>query len=166
VLRIRKNLQTAGRTNRKLTITRICLDLIDILKSRGGEAVPPFPCTGRPADERPRGDTFGSGVRRRDLPAMNETTRFIPEHRRQQHKGRNQFRGDELRRRREDQQVEIRKQKKAENLAKRRNLEGRFQEWNRDDDEGAGSSGSDDENEAFNSAVLCSSPPFYLLVGC
>ena len=118
----------------------------------------------RAADERPRCDTFGSGVRRRDLPAMSETTRFIPEHRRQQHKGRNQFRGDELRRRREDQQVEIRKQKKEESLAKRRNLESRFQEWNRDHGEGAESSDSDDENEAVNRAVLLAL--FYLFVGC
>ena len=32
------------------------------------------------------------------------------------------FKGDELRRRREEQQVEIRKQKREENLSKRRNL--------------------------------------------
>jgi importin subunit alpha-6/7 len=83
---------------------------------------------------------------------MSEANRYIPEHRRQQHKGRNQFRGDELRRRREDQQVEIRKQKKDENLAKRRNLEGRFHEWNN----AAGvASDSDDENEAMNRTVRC-----------
>jgi hypothetical protein len=53
---------------------------------------------------------------------MADTTRFVPEHRRQAYKGKNLFKGDELRRRREEQQVEIRKQKKDENLAKRRNL--------------------------------------------
>jgi importin subunit alpha-6/7 len=53
---------------------------------------------------------------------MEDTTRFVPEHRRQTYKGKNLFKGDELRRRREEQQVEIRKQKKEENLAKRRNL--------------------------------------------
>jgi hypothetical protein len=53
---------------------------------------------------------------------MADTTRFVPEHRRQTYKGKNLFKGDELRRRREEQQVEIRKQKKDENLAKRRNL--------------------------------------------
>jgi Importin beta binding domain len=53
---------------------------------------------------------------------MADTTRFVPEHRRQAHKGKNLFKGDELRRRREEQQVEIRKQKKEENIAKRRNL--------------------------------------------
>lgn len=53
---------------------------------------------------------------------MADSTRFVPEHRRQTYKGKNLFKGDELRRRREEQQVEIRKQKKDENLAKRRNL--------------------------------------------
>ena len=53
---------------------------------------------------------------------MADTTRFVPEHRRQTYKGKNLFKGDELRRRREEQQVEIRKLKKEENLAKRRNL--------------------------------------------
>jgi importin subunit alpha-6/7 len=53
---------------------------------------------------------------------MSDNTRFVPEHRRQTHKGKHLFKGDELRRRREEQQVEIRKQKKDENLAKRRNL--------------------------------------------
>jgi importin subunit alpha-6/7 len=52
----------------------------------------------------------------------DESNRYVPEHRRQAYKGKNLFRGDELRRRREEQQVEIRKQKKDENLAKRRNL--------------------------------------------
>ena len=81
---------------------------------------------------------------------MSDTSRYIPEHRRQQHKGRNQFRGDELRRRREDQQVEIRKQKKEENLAKRRNLDLRIQEW----DGGSGdTSESDDDNGSLNRKV-------------
>ena len=53
---------------------------------------------------------------------MADTTRYVPEHRRQTYKGKNLFKGDEVRRRREEQQVEIRKQKKEENLAKRRNL--------------------------------------------
>ena len=81
---------------------------------------------------------------------MSDNSKFIPEHRRQQHKGRHQFRGDELRRRREDQQVEIRKQKKEENLAKKRNLETRVQEW-----EGASgdTSESDDETGALNRKV-------------
>lgn len=48
--------------------------------------------------------------------------RYIPEHRRTQFKAKNTFKPDELRRRREEQQVEIRKAKREENLAKRRNL--------------------------------------------
>jgi len=81
---------------------------------------------------------------------MSDASRYIPEHRRAQHKGRNQFRGDELRRRREDQQVEIRKQKKEENLAKRRNLDLKIQEW---DDSQGDVSDSDDENSLLNKKV-------------
>lgn len=51
--------------------------------------------------------------------------RFIPEHRRTQFKAKNTFKPDELRRRREEQQVEIRKAKREENLAKRRGIGGR-----------------------------------------
>ena len=58
----------------------------------------------------------------KQLVTMSDNTRFVPEHRRTTYKGKNLFKGDELRRRREEQQVEIRKQKKEENLAKRRNL--------------------------------------------
>lgn len=47
--------------------------------------------------------------------------RYVPEHRRTNFKNRGQFRADELRRRREEAQVEIRKAKRDENLAKRRN---------------------------------------------
>lgn len=48
--------------------------------------------------------------------------RYIPEHRRTQFKAKGTFKQDELRRRREEQQVEIRKQKREENLAKRRGI--------------------------------------------
>src|SRR4051794_31975448 len=48
--------------------------------------------------------------------------RFIPEHRRTQYKAKNTFKPDELRRRREEQQVEIRKARREENLAKRRGI--------------------------------------------
>lgn len=51
--------------------------------------------------------------------------RYIPEHRRTTFKAKNTFKPDELRRRREEQQVEIRKQKREENLAKRRGITGR-----------------------------------------
>ncbi|KAH0306130.1 ARM repeat-containing protein, partial [Aureobasidium melanogenum] len=48
--------------------------------------------------------------------------RYIPEHRRTTFKAKNLLKPDELRRRREEQQVEIRKQKREENLAKRRGI--------------------------------------------
>ena len=51
--------------------------------------------------------------------------RYIPEHRRTQFKAKNTFKPDELRRRREEQQVEIRKAKREENLAKRRGITGK-----------------------------------------
>lgn len=51
--------------------------------------------------------------------------RYIPEHRRTTFKAKHTFKPDELRRRREEQQVEIRKQKREENLAKRRGIAGR-----------------------------------------
>lgn len=82
--------------------------------------------------------------------------RYIPEHRRTQFKARNQFRPDELRRRREEQQVEIRKQKREENMAKRRGVQTR--------DGGVGVGGmaaateSDDEASAIESEV---SFPFF-----
>lgn len=48
--------------------------------------------------------------------------RYIPEHRRTQFKAKHTFKPEELRRRREEQQVEIRKAKREENLAKRRGI--------------------------------------------
>jgi hypothetical protein len=87
--------------------------------------------------------------------------RYIPEHRRTQYKARNQFRPDELRRRREEQQVEIRKQKREENLAKRRGIQTR--------DGGIGVGGgmaaaeSDDEASAIESEV-CDMTYFLLLL--
>ncbi len=50
--------------------------------------------------------------------------RYIPEHRRSNFKAKGTFKPEELRRRREEQQVEIRKAKRDENLAKRRGLTG------------------------------------------
>ncbi|KAK9382437.1 armadillo-type protein [Kockiozyma suomiensis] len=52
----------------------------------------------------------------------DSTSRFVPEHRRTNFKNKGHFRADELRRRREEAQVEIRKAKREESLAKRRNL--------------------------------------------
>ncbi|KXX76519.1 Importin subunit alpha-1 [Madurella mycetomatis] len=48
--------------------------------------------------------------------------RYIPEHRRTQFKAKSTFKPEELRRRREEQQVEIRRAKREENLAKRRGI--------------------------------------------
>jgi importin subunit alpha-1 len=50
------------------------------------------------------------------------TNKFIPEHRRTNYKAQGVFKPDELRRRREEQQVEIRRNKREENLAKRRGI--------------------------------------------
>lgn len=51
--------------------------------------------------------------------------RYIPEHRRTHFKAKGTFKPEELRRRREEQQVEIRRAKREENLAKRRGIAGR-----------------------------------------
>jgi hypothetical protein len=76
--------------------------------------------------------------------------RYIPEHRRTQFKAKNTFKPDELRRRREEQQVEIRRQKREENLAKRRGIQ-------RGDGQisigGLGSADSDDEGGTIESEV-------------
>lgn len=86
------------------------------------------------------------------LKSSTMAERYIPEHRRTQFKARNQFRPDELRRRREEQQVEIRKQKREENMAKRRGVQ--------TSDGGIGVGGamaagaeSDDEASAIESEV-------------
>ena len=68
---------------------------------------PPPPTSLHPAPQRLRPVTMAD--------------RYIPEHRRTTFKAKNLLKPDELRRRREEQQVEIRKQKREENLAKRRN---------------------------------------------
>lgn len=87
----------------------------------------------------------------RFLSTITMAERYIPEHRRTQFKAKNQFKPDELRRRREEQQVEIRKQKREDNLAKRRGIQTR--------DGGIGVGGmnaateSDDEASAIESEV-------------
>ena len=81
--------------------------------------------------------------------------RFIPEHRRQ-YKAKGQFKPDELRRRREEQQVEIRKQKREENLAKRRNLA----ITSPTPHSGLTGVDSDDENAATESQVSICLTPF------
>ena len=91
--------------------------------------------------------------------------RYIPEHRRTQFKAKNTFKPDELRRRREEQQVEIRRQKREENLAKRRGIQ-------RGDGQigvgGLGAPDSDDEgvaNEGEVCAVQSAKSP-WLIVYC
>lgn len=76
--------------------------------------------------------------------------RYIPEHRRTQFKAKSTFKPEELRRRREEQQVEIRKAKREENLAKRRGI------GTGDDRPGASlgaAPDSDDENPPSESQV-------------
>lgn len=70
--------------------------------------------------------------------------RYIPEHRRNNFKAKNQFKPDELRRRREEQQVEIRRQKREENLAKRRGIQ------RADGEVGVGFAGADSDDEVSN----------------
>jgi hypothetical protein len=65
--------------------------------------------------------------------------RYIPEHRRN-FKAKTAFKPDELRRRREEQQVEIRKAKREESLAKRRNMAVEQTAAADSDDEGANES--------------------------
>jgi hypothetical protein len=83
--------------------------------------------------------------------------RYIPEHRRTQFKAKNTFKPEELRRRREEQQVEIRKAKREENLAKRRGI-GTGE--NRPGASLGAAPDSDDENPPTESQVCCC--PFLL----
>jgi hypothetical protein len=89
--------------------------------------------------------------------------RYIPEHRRTQFKAKSSFKPDELRRRREEQQVEIRKQKRDENLAKRRGI------LTRDGQIGVGGPGgvaavSDSEDETGVVETEVCSPSFFLCI--
>jgi hypothetical protein len=86
--------------------------------------------------------------------------RYIPEHRRTAFKAKGAFKPDELRRRREEQQVEIRKAKREENLAKRRGIgSGR-------DAPGASlgaAPDSDDEGGNIETQVSSSAPALFTL---
>ncbi|CAK9441724.1 uncharacterized protein LODBEIA_P55920 [Lodderomyces beijingensis] len=75
------------------------------------------------------------------------TERFVPEYRRTNFKNKSRFQSDELRRRRETHQVDLRKQKREEVLAKRRN----FQHDTNDSE----------EEEEFNLAVNNDENQFY-----
>jgi len=72
------------------------------------------------SDRYSRDNTLNTNHNRSHSATMAD--RYIPEHRRTQFKAKNTFKPDELRRRREEQQVEIRKAKREENLAKRRGI--------------------------------------------
>jgi hypothetical protein len=80
------------------------------------------------------------------------TDRYIPEHRRN-FKAKGTFKPDELRRRREEQQVEIRKQKREENLAKRRNMVAT-----------SPAPGADSDDEGATESQVCDRPPPRLTV--
>lgn len=79
--------------------------------------------------------------------------RYIPEHRRTQFKAKSSFKPDELRRRREEQQVEIRKQKREENLAKRRGIQTRDGGIGVGGDSVLGAEDSDEEGGTIESEV-------------
>jgi importin subunit alpha-1 len=66
------------------------------------------------------------------------TNRFVPEYRRTNFKNKGRFQSDELRRRRETHQVDLRKQKREEVLSKRRNLVSKGND-SEDEDEQLGS---------------------------
>lgn len=68
------------------------------------------------------------------------TNRFVPEYRRTNFKNKGRFQSDELRRRRETHQVDLRKQKREEVLSKRRNLVSKGND-------------SEDEDEQFGSGA-------------
>ncbi|ODV66787.1 hypothetical protein HYPBUDRAFT_152860 [Hyphopichia burtonii NRRL Y-1933] len=71
----------------------------------------------------------------------DQTSKFIPEYRRTNFKNKGRFQSDELRRRRETHQVDLRKQKREEVLSKRRNFV----------NDGSAGGGNDSEDEdAFN----------------
>jgi HEAT repeat protein len=77
------------------------------------------------------------------------TNRFVPEYRRTNFKNKGRFTNDELRRRRENHQVDLRKQKREDVLSKRRNY---HNEGNDSEDEDNFSSGikSDESNFYMN----------------
>ncbi|KLJ11654.1 hypothetical protein EMPG_13161 [Blastomyces silverae] len=79
--------------------------------------------------------------------------RYIPEHRRTQFKAKSSFKPDELRRRREEQQVEIRKQKREENLAKRRGIQTRDGGIGVGGDSALGPDDSDEESGTIESEL-------------
>ncbi|RLV90806.1 Importin subunit alpha [Spathaspora sp. JA1] len=78
------------------------------------------------------------------------TNRFVPEYRRTQFKNKGRFQSDELRRRRETQQVDLRKQKREEVLAKRRNFQNDVSAGGADSEDEDEYSPNNDENQFYN----------------
>ncbi|KAJ1647449.1 Importin subunit alpha-1 [Coemansia asiatica] len=76
----------------------------------------------------------------------------IPEHRRNAYKNKGTFQADEIRRRREEQTVEIRRQKRDESLAKKRN-------FNLPADNASDSEGEDERAAATNDQLQEQFPP-------
>lgn len=76
------------------------------------------------------------------------TNRFVPEYRRTNFKNKGRFQSDELRRRRETHQVDLRKQKREEVLAKRRNYANQGNES--EDEEEYNPNANNDENQFYN----------------
>lgn len=75
--------------------------------------------------------------------------RFVPEYRKSNFKNKGHFGADELRRRREEAQVEIRKARREDNLSKRRNM-AELMDGNDSEDEGeAGAGGAMQWQESF-----------------
>lgn len=80
------------------------------------------------------------------------TNRFVPEYRRTTFKNKGRFQSEELRRRRETHQVDIRKQKRDEALAKRRNFNNEVTNNDSEDEEDFGLQSHEDSQ--FYSSVL------------
>ena len=80
----------------------------------------------------------------------NATERFVPEYRRTNFKNKSRFQSDELRRRRETHQVDLRKQKREEVLAKRRNFQHDANDSEDEEEFNQNGSHSHDENQFYN----------------
>lgn len=77
------------------------------------------------------------------------TNRFVPEYRRTNFKNKGRFQSDELRRRRENHQVDLRKQKREEVLSKRRNFHNENNDSEDEDDFSLHT--NNDENQFYSS---------------
>lgn len=85
----------------------------------------------------------------------DSANKYIPEYRRTNFKNKGRFQSDELRRRRETHQVDLRKQKREEALSKRRNFNAAEASVNDSEDEDDyGMRGGTDENQFYNRLQL------------